>query len=160
LTADLDDNSFVTASVNANFGTTLLDTIPETLPELVYANFPISVDSVLHVTDGTKTWDFEAPTGSIWPKCDFATGVFQMEHTIIDSEGSKLLRIEPKFSATVGPYCSPILGLVSLSLNGEPTGSVSVPASVVESADLPTSTEPIVVPFYPGKYCATFELKA
>ncbi len=154
LSADLYDEDFETLAVSTV--SDKLTTVPEGLPELVYANFPIEVVSTLELSDQLSgQWALNS-TASIFPACAFDVKSISWTHEITVTGGVPELRLYPQISAEVGPYCGEIKGVIKTTVNGNPAETRQVdPEDISPEPSFPSM---IVLPYGPGNYCATLEL--
>jgi len=155
--ANLYDEEFESIGVKVDDGEEVsMETAPDGLPDLVYANFPISVKSVLDITAGEAEKQLES-TATIWPSCEFSPISLSAEHEILQGEEVQN-SFTPKISHSVGPYCPPMNGVIKITKDGEAFTTKNVPADIMEKTIEPTVLDAIDVAFGVGKYCGVFEM--
>jgi hypothetical protein len=122
VSANIFDNGESVAVVDLDAGEHEQTTTPTALPAVVFASFPIKVDSYLEVTFGDQTEKITATPDDVWPACTFSPDSVSMTESIVrDTDGVRALSFNPNWSTTVGnaAYCPDFSGVLTLKKDGE-----------------------------------------
>lgn len=138
VSANIFDNGERIAVEDLSAGEHEQTTKPTDLPLVVFANFPIKVDSYLEVTFGDKTEKITATPDDVWPACTFSPDFVSMTKTVVkDADGVRALSFDPNWSTTVGnaAFCPDFTGVLTLEKDGHALSSLNLSDCLVRNGN-------------------------